>query len=447
MSMHMKPRGLRRDTTKKFAKPLDSSPPKIHITSFPLELLEKISLYVGKTNPHYSWNFCLANEYLYRRIGPSNNFLWYKIVGRFEIPKSTKFIKYHKDFHYATLTRRKSTWPDPKCCGCEASGQELETIQNWSQFKNLIYLLFCQKCLNKYYVPRSYISDLRDIVPVAHDFFSGSGSAINSTYHVYWNRRSERVSKEFYIYVKNVFNIDDSDPDRILTEGEKKELEQKFSIFRPSFIPAEHHRHGHDRSYLEKIIEIYRQEYTSFHFLCTPEYFEELWNDYDKALKRFRRNQVRIPITEPGGGKPEGIRDPRCAFYHFRFYFHRKYRYSSENDYEAQLDNYEGQKAIISKHRYCQHVLVGLFGPGDGIAWRASRVQRPEFLWALFDEWHKGSFGLGHWLPDRLVAKCPYCYSFFQGSVSGGTSTRGLWRTQPKNLLDHIIDDHGDMIR
>ncbi|RVD83852.1 uncharacterized protein DFL_005626 [Arthrobotrys flagrans] len=426
--------------------------PKTNITSLPLELLEDISLHVGKVKFHYSWNLCLANKYLYETIGPSNNFLWYEIVGRFDIGKATKFIKYHKDFNYATLARRKSAWPDPRCCGCEVSGQELKMIQNWSQFRILVYLLFCQKCLDKYYVSLTSIAELRATDPVLQHFFS-SHPALNSICHVYWNRRSELVSKELYNHVKNIFNIDASEPLRILTDSEIKEIQEKASMFIPTFVPPEHHRHVHGRKYLEGVTEIYRREYTSLHFLCTPEYLEELWEEYDKLMRRLKRDRIHLTSTFFEDTKTTGMHDPRLAFNYFRFDFHRNPRYGlnrkkyiSEEDYQTELSEYEGQKAIITRHKYCQQALVSLFGPGDGIAWRASRVQWPEFLMALFNQWHRSSFGSGLWLPDRPVARCPYCYGFFQGSVGGDTSTKDLWRSEPENLLDHILGEHRDMV-
>ncbi|KAK6355855.1 hypothetical protein TWF718_000236 [Orbilia javanica] len=427
-------------------------PPKTNITSLPVEILEDISLHVGKLKPRYSWNFCTTNKYLYDTIGPSNNFLWYEITGCFNIGKATKFTKYRTDFNYATLARRKSGWPDPKCCGCEVSGQGLKMIQNWSQFRSLVFLLFCQRCLDKYYVSLTSISELRATDPVLQHFFS-SHPALNSICHVYWNRRSEHVSKELYNHVKNIFNVDASEPFRILTDLEIKEIQEKASMFTPTFVPPERHRHVHDRRYLEGVTEIYRREYTSFHFLCTPEYLEELWDEYDKLMRRLKRDRVHIPFTLFEDTTMNGMHDPCLAFNHFRYYFHRKPRdsadpskYIAEEDYQTDLSAYEGQKAMLTRHKYCQQVLVNLFGPGDGIAWRASRVRWPEFLMALFNRWHKVSFGSGLWLPDQPVARCPYCYSLFQGSVGGDTSTKDLWKSEPPNLLDHILYEHKDML-
>ncbi|KAK6530839.1 hypothetical protein TWF281_007676 [Arthrobotrys megalospora] len=401
---------------------LDLDPPKTNITSLPLELLENISLHVGKAKFQYSWNLCTANRYLYDTIGPSNNFLWYEIVGRFELAK-TKFIKYHPDFHYATLARRKSVWPDPKCCGCELAGESLKMIQNWTE--------------------------LRATDPVLQHFFS-SHPALNSICHVYWNRRSELVSKELYNHVKSIFNIDAREPFRILTDQEIKDLQEQAGRFTPTFIPAESHRHVHDRKYLEGVIDIYRREYTSFHFLCSPAHFEELWSSYDRLMRKLDR--ANPPLEHFEDRRMTGFHGPRLAFNYFRYNFHKKPRRRSSNemidegDYQSQLSEYEGQKAIITRHKYCQQVLVNLFGPGDGIAWRASRVQWPEFLMALFNQWHKASFGSGLWLPNQPMARCPYCYGFFQGSVGGDTSTKDLWRSEPKNLLDHIMDEHRGML-
>ncbi|KAK6337450.1 hypothetical protein TWF730_002849 [Orbilia blumenaviensis] len=457
---------------------LDLDPPKAktNITSLPLELLEDISIYVGKANFEYSWNLCTINRYLYDTIGPSNNFLWYEIVGRFELGKATKFIKYHPDFNYATLARRKSSWPDPKCCGCEVSGEPLKMIQNWSQFRTLVFLLFCEKCLDKHYVCMSRnfvgyksrelsltleclgtaltsIAELRATDPVLQHFFS-SHPALNSICHVYWNRRSELVSKELYNHVKNIFKLDASEPFRLLTDSEIKEIQEQASRFKPTFIPSENHRHLHDRKYHKGVCDIYRREYTSFHFLCAPSYFEELWKDYDKMIRRVKLGRNTPPVEDPDHSITE-THDPRLAFNNFRYYFHRKPRCRGgknkivgEGDYQTQLGQYEGQKAIVTRHKYCQQALVSLFGPGDGIVWNASRVQWPEFLMALFDQWHRMTFGLGLWLPDQPVARCPYCFAYFQGSVSGDTNggVTDRWRSEPKNILDHITGEHRDML-
>ncbi|KAK6500267.1 hypothetical protein TWF481_010612 [Arthrobotrys musiformis] len=424
---------------------------RTNITSLPPELLENISLQVGKLNPKTSWNFCASNKYLYSTIGPANNFLWYQITGKFEIG-NTKFVKYRQNFEYATLARRKAAWPHPRCCGCDSSGGELQMIQNWSQFRTLVYLLFCRKCLDKYYVSLTSIAELRATDPVLQHFFS-SHPALNSICHVYWNRRSELVSKELYNHVKTIFNIDDSDQAsfRILTDPEIKEIQEKASMFVPTFVPAEHHRHVHERRYPEGVSEIYRREYTSFHFLCPPAYFEELWNGYDKMMRRVKVDRGNLLNTGLLGSSSLRIHEPRRAFYYFRYNFHRNPRQSNKNEliyegeYQAQLSQYEGQRAIITRHKYCQQALVALFGPGDGVEWRASRVQWPEFLIALFDKWCKVSFGAGVWLPDRPMARCPYCQGFFQGPVGGGAE-KG-WRDEPENLLDHITGVHGDMLR